>query len=158
MTLTAWAKLSPSSNPPPSRMQGGTSPRIRFHLNSFNLVGQSPRWAACLSTGGASVSSVGNERTRRAVHALVVWAGSLSTRALTNGLLERFLGGLGGLGGGHSPKTDLWCFSDSPEGRPLGQAEPARWAAFRGVTENRCGAYWMFLVMIGFLFGSLNHP
>ena len=82
-TLTAWAKLSPSSNPPPSRMPGGTSPspRTRFHLHSFNLVGQSPRWAACLSTGGASVSSVGNERTRRAVHALVVWAGSLSIRA-----------------------------------------------------------------------------
>jgi hypothetical protein len=54
VTLTAWAKLSPSSNPPPSCMQGGTSPRTRIHLNSFNLVGQSPRWAACLSTGGAS--------------------------------------------------------------------------------------------------------
>lgn len=49
--LTAWAKLSPSSNPPPSRMQGGTSPRTRFHLNSFNLVGQSPRWSACCPRG-----------------------------------------------------------------------------------------------------------
>ena len=31
--------------------------------------------------GGRVSSSVGNERTRRAVHALVVWAGSLSIRA-----------------------------------------------------------------------------
>lgn len=51
MTLTAWAKLSPSSNPPPSRMQGGTSPRTRFYLNPFNLVGQSPRWSACCPRG-----------------------------------------------------------------------------------------------------------
>ena len=72
----------PSSNPHHPACQGDKSKsRTRFHLHSFNLVGQSPRWAACLSTGGASVSSVGNERTRRAVHALVVWAGSLSIRA-----------------------------------------------------------------------------
>lgn len=89
---TAWAKLSPSSNPPPSCMRGGTSPRTRLHLNSLYLVGQSPRWAACLSTGGASASSVGNERTLRAVHALAVWAGSLSIRACTKGLVERFWG------------------------------------------------------------------
>ena len=48
----------------------------------FSLPGRAkPTVVSLLSTGGASVSSVGNERTRRAVHALVVWAGSLSIRA-----------------------------------------------------------------------------
>lgn len=71
----------PKLQPPTILHARGDKSRTRLHLNSLYLVGQSPRWAACLSTGGASVSSVGNERTRRAVHALVVWAGSLSIRA-----------------------------------------------------------------------------
>lgn len=47
----------------------------------FQPGGAKPTVVSLLSTGGASVSSVGNERTQRAVHALVVWAGSLSIRA-----------------------------------------------------------------------------
>ena len=55
-----------------------------FFMNFEKVVGQ-PKWGQLeeLSTRRASVSSVGNSRTRRAVHRFDLWAGELSISGRT---------------------------------------------------------------------------
>lgn len=88
--------------------------RAVFPLVTKKLAGQAYGGKPFgFSTGGASVSSVCNFRTRRAVHTFTVWAGKLCMRAMQGAAVRLFCGQW--LQGGFSPgKSSLFHGGNLP--------------------------------------------
>lgn len=136
-------------------MQGGTSPRTRFHLNSFNLVGQSPRWSACCPRGARQSPVWGMNEPNGLSTPL--WCGQVhcpyghEPMALWSG----FRGGLGGYITkvlSHHRGVDIYpkpayraSRAAQKGGHPPAGGFPSGWPL-----KNSFGAYWMFSAIIGF--------
>lgn len=110
----------PKLQPPTILHARGDKSQNPFSPESFQPGRASPRWAACLSTGGASAPVWGMNEPEGLSTPL--WCGQVHC-PYGHEPMASWSGFRGVWGGRHSPKTDLWCFSDFPEGGTRAVAE-----------------------------------